>query len=195
MKVSAREIKLLDAVGVRGVTLPVVYGLCGLDGEVFYVGKAKNLRSRFLAHRRNDGPNFRLRGRISELGADLRVQVLQHNPTDIIAAERAEIASGGLRLVNLMLADDPRWELQTDLPWSVGVGTWTPSRLQMKLVGKKDRAKIRSLVKAMPPARRCRYELEVFADMHPVVQARHEAWLNAALPKMLACMESVWPNC
>ena len=189
------ECDLLDEVGARLVKVPVVYGLSGIDGEIFYVGKANKLRPRFMAHRRNDGPNCRLRERIEAVGADLRVQVLRFDPADIISAEREEIEAGGSRLVNLMRANDPRWDLQSDLPWSVGTGIRTPAQIEVRRTSKENRVKIRRLVKAMSPARRCRFELEVFADMHPVVQARHASWLDAALPKMLVCMESVWPNC
>lgn len=82
---------------------PLVYGLCGADGKVFYVGKTRKPSERFLKYlpkRRNQLANTLLLKLLNAASDDLRVAVLRSNPHNLEKAEQQEIAKR-VRLANL----------------------------------------------------------------------------------------------
>lgn len=90
---------LADAALFRG---PLVYGLYGGDGVVFYVGQTIDAPGRFkkYADRPETEKNVEKRRLIREAGDEMRVVVLEHNPVDLLDAERRHIAAHVRTAVN-----------------------------------------------------------------------------------------------
>lgn len=100
-KLSAAKLKkryTLDE--ARSIPGPFVYGLHnGL--HVFYIGKTIDAYGRFTAHKnRIKKTPIELLRAMRDAGASLRVVILEHNPPNLVEAEKAYIAFHADNLVN-----------------------------------------------------------------------------------------------
>lgn len=171
----------------KHLTGPLVYGL--LDGEIiFYIGQTRSPRRRFQAHAERRSDNPRLRERLTDVGAAVRVVVLADRPADLNAAERTAIAAHEATIVNLVGADSAVWTRGSDVPWAAGTGILSPSAFALSRAGSSRAREVRARLKAMPQSDRCCFEIDLLGDIPPLHQRRFRQWLKVAGPKMDACI-------
>lgn len=109
----ARLYTLSDAKRIPG---PIVYALLD-EGSIFYVGKTTYPRERFAHHKYIEGVHPNLRPWLRKAGDRVRVQILEHNPEDLSAAEAAWIRKLGANLINILWnspSSSPRIQEQRD---------------------------------------------------------------------------------
>jgi hypothetical protein len=172
----------------KAIAEPVIYGLCGIDGLIFYVGQTKSPRYRFASHKQNNGRNRRLREKIDGLGGDLRVIVLDRSPVDLNAAERREISARAGCIVNLIGADSSVWSLHSDKPWAAGTGVKSPMSYAMAAARPEVKAVMRKKLSQMSDAARCQMEIRMLLSFCDGLQLQFAKWLYLTADKMEACI-------
>ncbi|MBI1234751.1 MAG: hypothetical protein GC208_09645 [Alphaproteobacteria bacterium] len=172
------------------ITDPIIYGLCGPDGAVFYVGQTRSACSRMASHRNVRTKNAALRERLAALRGTVRVVILERNPADLNAAERRHIARYGDQLVNLVGADHWSWSTNSDVPWAAGTGILCPSAFALQRTPEHMKPAIREAMSRMSVKERCAFELRVLMGLPIGFRLRFDRWCEIAGPKMLAVLEA-----
>lgn len=189
------KLELLTPLQARMITLPVVYALCTLNGEIFYIGKTKNANNRFRTYMTPKNCHSSLiAGKIAKSGGFM-VKILDWNPSDLSNAELQRIKQFEGKTVNIVNIGNLQFKPMGASPWSAGIGTSTPSsflmnNLKMNLHSPQLSKKLRKIIQNMDDARRCVFELEVFQTLHPIAQNLMRPWFDATAPRMIQAMEA-----
>lgn len=170
------------------LTKPIVYALCDMSGVPFYVGRTRRPRARFRAHARGATDNNLLREQVAKLGSDIRVAVLQFDPKDIQAAERAEIAKRS-DLVNLVGGHHWAWSKHATAPWSAGNKALCPSEYAANRMRPHVAKQYRKRVAELSQRDRSRYEIDLMVSLPEAHAKPLTAWARAVAPKLLAAAE------
>lgn len=168
----------------------LVYGLCDLDGTVFYVGKTINAEKRIASHAEGRNSNPKMVDRL-RMRSDWGVLILRENPDDLDAAEREEIrAREHLGLLNIILSDSSVWDMykQSPKPWIAKSGKRSPLTISQNYSLPEARKKIKKKLRAMSEAERCTAELAFYSSMDPRLQRRFSTWFSDTIVDMVRCM-------
>ena len=145
-----------------------VYGLHDGSGNVFYVGKSKNLRKRLSIYRRGHfHGNRRLEEKVAEHG--LHIIVLRDNPSDLHNAEFDEIESRQ-GLVNCITDRNAHlYMAKSTKPWVVA-GVKCPSaqvqREYISLTGKRHPSELFNRLNGMSDCERLETECKIAVEFH-----------------------------
>lgn len=178
-----RVLRLSDA---RSIQVPVIYGLCTKDGDIFYVGKTVNPKKRFYTHEKEHqsyNPD------LAKIEKEY-VIILESNPSNISESEKKFIKKYRKKIVNSSVAS--KYEHGKGAkPWSIGQGKITPSKMLLRILATEDPCsanKIRKEIRSMTEAQRCAFETSIFMHAHVLMKSRLAEWYNSCRDKMLKCM-------
>ena len=188
------KFELLSPEQAMKIEKPVVYALCTLDGEMFYIGKTKRPASRFRQYMRPEKCHSNLIAKKIAAGNGFTVKVLDYDPVDLSGRELQRIKEFDGLTVNVMGRGSNYREPYGAKPWSTGAGTLTPSsflitNLKMSTHSPEMNKRLRKIIGKMDDLRRCVFEIDVFREMHPFAQKLLMPWFNATAPKMIEYME------
>jgi len=170
----------------------VIYGLCDLDGKIFYVGKTVSLKKRLQSHSEARTDNARMKERIKGR-KDWAVIILRLNPEDLAAAELEEIrAHEPNGLLNIILSDSGVWDMYKDSPkpWVAKSGKRSPYSTCMNHVSPETRKALRKRLKEMTEAERCCAELDFYVKFQGNPRNPFLPWFNDTIVDMVKCMRS-----
>lgn len=181
--------ELLTVLDAQKLVGSFVYGLCGEDGVIFYVGQTRSPHSRFKSHSDCTSNNARLKRRLRAEKGKLRVCILIANPANLNAAEREQIRFYP-NLLNLVGADHWAWSVVGEQkPWSAGPGIVSPSSFGMTKTRADWKPKIKAAIAKMTDAERCNFEIGLYRDFPLAIQRRLDKWLDIVQDKMIDCLE------
>lgn len=178
------DVAVLTVAEAKRLKGSFVYALCEMNRMPFYVGKTTSALSRFSAHSAGETKNKDLRDRLLKKGWG--VKILRENPDDLNAAEREEIRKNSPGLLNIILADDGRWEgwSKNADPWSAGTKYKSPSAYCLPIISPEARKIIRSRFASMTTAERCRFELNLWGSWSERFRDQFSDWYRIAWPNM-----------
>jgi len=178
----------------------IVYGLCSLDSDVFYVGKTKNPSKRLLSYKYlNDCHNKELAEHIKLIG-ELFVVILEQGIDNIQDAEIYWIENIGGHLFNKMSRPYKTWLDYKSKPWQAGVGVRCPSDYLIfnviQTTGDKKNPimdEVRLIRDKMSIKKRCCYEIDLYKNAYKCQQKDMNKWFNRCINDLIGELENGSP--
>lgn len=192
------QVEALALDDARKIQQSIVYGLCGHDGKLFYIGKTTNPTKRFANYKRADAHgNERLKSILSN--NEIYVKVL-YSGDDISNKEKELIKKYQSDIVNIS-GVNYQFFTSRGKPWQAGSGVRCPSDGLMLYTAKNAGfkvldcyAEVLEVRDRMADSERCVFEISVYKDLPKILKKKYEKWLSVCTLKMLECMEDACKN-
>ncbi len=182
--------RILTAKDAKAIKYPVVYGIFNGDtGEMVYVGQTVNISKRLEAYKFAPHSEV-LRSWLAS--HRWHMEILEHNPPDLTAAEVAWIKKHKATLLNLFYGDSSVWLSRERKPWMGGRGIKCPSDIMLAFLRNRKSKHYKELFcflagarKSMSDKDRIAYEIGIASDFISWgVGPSIERWLSQTSDRM-----------